>query len=148
MTKRCFNPAGQRLGQPFKRKIPSTPIGNGIPISATFADLIDVMDIAMWELDLNYRVVACNQKAKKVYGENALGDYCYRIAAKRDAVCDNCPAEKVKIGAESGRSQHERIDKAGNTIFIDHIATPIKDSQGNITPINSACFKAVTASAS
>ncbi len=83
-------------------------VGSGQFLSGTFSDLIDVMDIAMWQLDTNYRVVGFNNKAKQVYGENALGDFCYHAAAKRDTVCDICPARAVYEGQESGRSEHKR----------------------------------------
>ena len=45
----------------------------GNRLAGTFSDLIDVMDIAMWQLDLDYRVVGYNQKAKEIYGEQAWG---------------------------------------------------------------------------
>ncbi|OQY59511.1 MAG: hypothetical protein B6245_06320 [Desulfobacteraceae bacterium 4572_88] len=102
-------------------------------LSGMFADLTDVMDIAMWELDLDYRVIAFNQKAKQVYGEDAKGDFCYAIAAKRTMLCPNCPARKVYEGHDSGRSEHYRTDASGNEIYIDHIATPIRDKDGNVT---------------
>jgi two-component system, cell cycle sensor histidine kinase and response regulator CckA len=102
-------------------------------LAGTFSNLIDVMDIAMWQLDLDYRVVGFNKKAKEIYGEHALGDFCYHAAAKRDTVCDICPARMVYNGQESGRSEHKRTDISGKEIYIDHIATPIKDMDGNVT---------------
>ena len=102
-------------------------------LAQTFSNLIDVMDIAMWQLDLDYRVVGFNRKAEEIYGEHLRGDFCYSTAAKRDTVCDNCPAGMVYDGQESGRSEHKRTDASGKEIYIDHIATPIKDSNGNVT---------------
>ena len=104
-------------------------------ISRVFADTIDVMDIAMWELDLNYRVLSTNRKAREIYGEKAIGDFCYHAAAGLGQVCPECPAEMVYQGRSSGRSEHKRTDTAGNTIFIDHIATPIKDRHGRLTGV-------------
>lgn len=102
-------------------------------LAGTFSDLIDVMDIAMWQLDTNYQVVGFNKKAQQIYGEDALGDFCYHAAAKRDSVCEICPARAVYEGQESGRSEHKRTDVSGNEIYIDHIATPIKNSDGDVT---------------
>jgi PAS domain S-box-containing protein len=96
-------------------------------------DVIDVMDIAMWELDLNYRVVSCNRKARQIYGAGAKGNFCYNAAAGRDTVCPKCPAEMVYAGGESGRSEHRRRDTSGKTIYIDHLATPIRDREGRLT---------------
>jgi len=97
-----------------------------------FNDLVDVMDIAMWELDMNYRVIASNRKAREIYGENAIGHFCYYVAAQRDSACPGCPAKKVYEGCASGRSEHKRTDFHGNTIYIDHIATPIRDGNDRL----------------
>ncbi len=96
-------------------------------------DVIDVMDIAMWELDLNYRVVSYNRKARQIYGASAKGNFCYNAAAGRDTVCPRCPAEMVYAGRDSGRSEHRRQDASGKAIYIDHLATPIRDRQGKLT---------------
>jgi two-component system, cell cycle sensor histidine kinase and response regulator CckA len=99
----------------------------------TFADLIDVMDIAMWELDLEYRIVACNRKARQIYGEKVLGSHCFQVADGLDSVCDRCPVQKVYSGHQNCRSEHTRTDVAGRTIYVDHIATPIKDQHGKLS---------------
>ncbi len=101
-------------------------------LGKSFGDLIDIMDIAVWELDLNYRVMAFNQKAGKIYGEDAEGKFCYSVAAGRTTICSNCPAKMVYDGHKSGRSEHQRTDVTGKTIYIDHIATPIRDRDGNL----------------
>jgi len=101
-------------------------------LNLLFPDLIDVMDIAMWELDLNYRVVASNKKAKKIYGDHVIGKFCYYAAADRDKICPRCPAKMVYNGCESGRSEHQRTDITGKKIYIDHIATPIKNKDGQL----------------
>lgn len=105
----------------------------GIRLGTLLNDLIDVMDIALWELDLNYRVVAFNRRARQIYGAKARGDFCYHAAAGLDHVCPVCPAKLVYEGQPSGRSEHERVDSAGNKIYIDHIATPIRNAAGDLT---------------
>lgn len=102
-------------------------------IGKVLTNIIDVMDIAMWELDLDYRVVSFNRKARQIYGEKAKGDFCYHAAAGRNTVCPNCPAEMVYAGHESGRSEHKRRDTSGKTVYIDHLATPIRDRDGKLT---------------
>lgn len=116
-------------------RTPNADVGRkgGSFLAGTFSDLIDVMDIAMWQLDINYRVVGYNKKAKQIYGEDALGDFCYHAAAKRDTICEICPARAVYKGQESGRSEHKRTDVSGKEIYIDHIATPIKNRDGEVT---------------
>lgn len=116
------------LGQPEET-------GFGSRLEATLAELIDVMDIAMWELDRDYRVVGYNRKAKEIYGEAALGKFCHQAAAGLDAVCEDCPARKVFAGEPKGRSERSRRRVDGELIFIDHIATPIKDKTGATTGV-------------
>ncbi len=102
-------------------------------LGLVFSDLIDAMDIAIWELDKDYRVVAFNKKAEKIYGAGIIGRFCYAIAAKLDHICPDCPAQKVYQGLPSGRSEHRRVKVTGEVIYIDHIATPIRDKDGNVT---------------
>ena len=102
-------------------------------LSATLAELIDVMDIAMWEIDRDFRVVGFNRKAREIYGESALGMLCHQAAAGRATVCEDCPVQQVFMGMPSGRSERCRTSVTGETIHIDHIATPIKDRDGSIT---------------
>ncbi len=117
--------------QPFREAETSQ---NPQRIVAILRDIIDIMDIAFWELDTNYRIVSLNRKAEELYGENCIGKLCYRVAAKRDSVCPECPAQMVYDGAAtSGRSEHYRTDTQGKGIYIDHIATPLKDKEGNLT---------------
>jgi PAS domain-containing protein len=62
-------------------------------LKSLFSDLIDVMDIAMWELDLNYRVITSNKKAKEIYGEDIIGKFCYDVSAKRDEDLQRLPSK-------------------------------------------------------
>jgi two-component system, cell cycle sensor histidine kinase and response regulator CckA len=101
-------------------------------LTSLFSDLIDVMDIAMWELDLNYRVISSNKKAKEIYGEDITGKFCFHVSANKDEICNDCPAKMVYDGHASGRSEHQRKDVSGKTIYIDHIATPIKKKDGQL----------------
>jgi two-component system cell cycle sensor histidine kinase/response regulator CckA len=102
-------------------------------LSDSLSSIIDVMDIAMWELDTNFRIVDYNQKARKIYGNNIVGQFCYTIADDRDRVCANCPAQRVYNGHTSGRSEHHRTTVNGGHITIDHIATPIRNENGELT---------------
>ncbi len=104
-------------------------------LSATLTELIDVMDIAMWELDCEYRVIGFNRKAKEIYGESALGMFCYQAAAGIDRICEDCPARQVFAGQPNGRSERSRRRVDGEIIYIDHIATPVKDANGDITGV-------------
>lgn len=102
--------------------------------ATALGDLLNTLDIAVWELDTEYRVQSYNRKAREIYGDYVVGDYCYHAAAGLDHVCPDCPAQKVlEEGKESGRSRHSRINTKGEKISIDHSANPLKDEQGQVT---------------
>ncbi len=102
--------------------------------ATALGDLLNTLDIAVWELDSEYRVRSYNRKAREIYGEDVIGDHCYHAAAGINRICHNCPAQEVlEKGKESGRSRHSRINIKGEKISIDHSATPLKDAQGRVT---------------
>lgn len=101
-------------------------------LTTTLSDLIDTMDIAMWELDLNHRIVGFNDKTGEIFGDDLTGHYCYRSTGNREQICRNCPAKMILNGHISGRTEQKRVDTSGNEIFIDHFATPIKDQNGTL----------------
>lgn len=132
---RIFESLDKILVMNHREKETQAPGGSQSNLGETFSNLIDVMDIAMWELDMAYRVVGYNKKAAEIYGKDVLETYCYHAAAGLDFICENCPAKQVYDGQESGRSQHERTDVSGRKIYIDHIATPIKNRAGTLTGV-------------
>ncbi|MDM8555180.1 PAS domain S-box protein [Desulfococcaceae bacterium HSG7] len=121
--------------QKYKADHPASKDDERPGLGDVFLDLINVMDIAMWELDMDYRVVSSNRKAKEIYGEEVTGSFCYFAASGENAVCSNCPAKAIYNGHESGRSEHLRTAASGKTIYIDHIATPIRDKTGKLTGV-------------
>jgi len=99
-------------------------------------DLLDTLDIAVWELDTEYRVQSYNRKAREIYGDNVIGDFCYHTAAGSDHICSDCPAQKVlEEGEESGRSRRSRTNCKGEKIYIDHFANPLRDEHGQVTGV-------------
>jgi PAS domain S-box-containing protein len=101
--------------------------------ATALSGLLNNLNIAIWELDTEYRVVSYNRKAREIYGDDVIGEYCYHAAAGINHICSNCPAREVlEGGKESGRSRHSRINSKGEKISIDHSASPLKDEQGRI----------------
>ncbi len=109
-----------------------TPSKNNSLTDSPLADIVDSLDIAIWELDSSFRVRKYNRKAKEIYGEDVIGNFCYQAAAGLNKICHDCPAEKVLEGHQCGRSQHTRVTASGKTITIDHTATPLKNEAGEI----------------
>jgi PAS domain S-box-containing protein len=82
--------------------------------------------------DRNYNVLFQNMHHIKLR-KPAQGEKCYKVYEYSDSVCDGCP---VKMAFEDGRTHiSERIVKepSGEQAFFDITASPIIDSDGNIT---------------
>ncbi|MEJ2640220.1 MAG: ATP-binding protein [Desulfosarcinaceae bacterium] len=104
-------------------------------LSQLLKDTIDQLDIAIWELDLYYRIVASNQKARRIFGAGIEGRHCYKVCAKTEGVCLQCPVKKVYAERRSIRSETIGFDQRGETIHLDHIATPILNAKGDLTSV-------------
>jgi PAS domain S-box-containing protein len=100
-----------------------------------FSNIIDILDIAIWELDLNYRIVSCNEKARQTYGDGIIGQPCHAAADHADTVCTGCPVAQVYRTNRSSRAECHHTDVSGSRICIDHIATPITDNQGVLSGV-------------
>ena len=109
-------------------------------LSSPLVDIIDSLGIAVWELDLELRVLSYNRKAKEIYGEDVIGKYCYDAAVGHNRICSNCPAVEVLEGSPLGRSIHSRIQTDGQPITIDHIASPRYDHEGKLIGIVIAIY--------
>ena len=103
------------------------------PLTDVFLNLLDLLDIAIWELDLEYRIVACNQKARSVYGDDCVGKPCHWLTTGTHQVCHECPVQQVYQTRQTTRSEREHLDRTGKTLVVDHFATPIIDPDHRLT---------------
>ncbi|MCD6291847.1 MAG: PAS domain S-box protein [Deltaproteobacteria bacterium] len=104
-------------------------------INTALTGIIDSLEISVWELDLSYRIISYNRKAREIYGEKVTGNFCYQVAAGRNNICPNCPALQVLNGEDKGRYRYQRTTESGTSIIIDHSASPLKDSDGILTGV-------------
>ncbi|MDM8552238.1 PAS domain-containing protein, partial [Desulfobacterales bacterium HSG2] len=94
--------------------------------------ILEEANIAVWIVGTDFQVNYANKALHKMYGD-PLGKKCYEVAAHIETVCPECPAKEVIIkGKKTGRSQRRRTDVDGNVIWIDHIAAPLRDVDGNL----------------
>lgn len=103
-----------------------------VECGSVFLRLIDDLEIAVWIIDPDYRVVGINDRASRLYGEDLVGRPCYKTAGTRSSVCESCAAAMVFGGLASGRTQRWSRTLTGREIFIDQIAAPIRDDHGNL----------------
>jgi len=81
----------------------------------------------------DYQTVWANQVLKGIFGDDVAGKTCYVTYNQRPNVCPDCGVREV---FETGKSLvvHEQVgkDAAGNTIWSQIMASPIRDREGNI----------------
>ncbi len=85
-----------------------------------------------WEVDQHYVVVFANELVKTVFGD-PVGQTCHVFMTGSGHICEDCPVQKVFVGAERAVSERMRHDFQGKPIWLQHTATPIKDASGKIT---------------
>lgn len=100
-------------------------------ITERFGKLLDSAGQMFWELDRSFRVVYANDLLKSVFGD-PVGKLCHDFMSGIENVCVDCPVKKVFDGSERAISERLRYDKDGNPTWLQHTATPIKNSQGEV----------------
>ncbi len=96
-----------------------------------FGILLDTSGQMFWELDRQFRVTFANDLLKKAFGDPA-GKTCHQFMAGSDEVCPDCVVKKIFEGAERAVIERKRSDKDGNTIWLQEMATPIKNAAGEV----------------
>ena len=88
-------------------------------------------------VDRDLRILWTNKTAArelKVQPKDLIGQYCYRVYAGRDTICEECPTVKAFT---SGRIQHAILHKLSSTCFEedtywDNYSVPIKNESGDV----------------
>lgn len=88
--------------------------------------------------DLDFRIIYQNEVLVRRRGRR-LGEYCYRVYANRDRICDDCQAQK---SIEDGR-MHQRpfttTTPEGESLHLEITACPLRNSTGEVV----ACVEIV-----
>jgi PAS domain S-box-containing protein len=83
----------------------------------------------------DYRTIWANKVLQDIFG-NCIGAVCHATFNLRDEICPGCGVREI---FERGKEKvvHEQIgkDRAGNIIWSQIIATPIRDHNGCITSV-------------
>ncbi len=90
-------------------------------------------------IDKDYRIVSANRMALQNVRGTAVGDYCHVVAHGLNSACwtegFDCPAQSVFQTGGNFRTTHQHIGAAGDKRYHEIVATPIKDSAGNVTQV-------------
>ena len=82
-----------------------------------------------------YRTLWANKVLQDIFGE-CVGKVCYTHYNQREEICPGCGVRNIfETGAEEVVHEQAGRDSAGNTIWSQIIATPIRDKGGNITAV-------------
>ena len=91
----------------------------------------DIMGVVTAIISPEFKILFENSKCKEMHGKN-LGKNCYNIYAGQDTVCENCPTQTVFKYGEVATEEFSGYDLNGNEIFVEIIASPIKNDDGKI----------------
>jgi PAS domain S-box-containing protein len=81
----------------------------------------------------DYRVLYANKFVKNNSG-NVEGKQCYSTLNTLDHICPDCGVKKVfEEGIAKDSHEYSQIGIDGKQFFVDIIATPLKDKDGNVT---------------
>ncbi len=107
--------------------------------------IINSLEDELIVIDRDYRIVQANEAVLIKYGkrrEEVIGKYCYEIARGLTEVCrpphHECPIKAVWATGKPARIAHVHVYYAEGEKrerYLDIIASPILDSQGNITAV-------------
>jgi signal transduction histidine kinase/CheY-like chemotaxis protein len=85
-------------------------------------------------ISTDYRTLWANAVLKKLFGADIEGKLCYETYNQRPAVCPSCGVRQVlEEGKDEVIHEQEGLDAAGNRIWSQIIATPIRDSEGKVS---------------
>jgi PAS domain S-box-containing protein len=81
----------------------------------------------------DYRVLYANKFVKNNMG-NVEGKLCYATLNTLDHICPDCGVKKIfEEGVAKDSHEYSQIGIDGKQFFVEIIATPLKDKDGNVT---------------
>jgi PAS domain S-box-containing protein len=104
--------------------------------------IINSLEDQLIAVDKDYKITNFNTAFVRRTGwlpEQVLGQYCYKISHGRDEPCqppdEECPVARVWETGEPSQTTHLHFDAWGNAQYVEIVASPVKDSSGNIVEV-------------
>ena len=95
--------------------------------------LTENLGVGFGIISKDYRVVWVNRFIKNNVGE-VEGKQCYSSLNTLDHICPDCGVKKVfEEGVERDSHEYSQIGVNGKPYYVELIATPLKDRNGNVT---------------
>jgi PAS domain S-box-containing protein len=97
-------------------------------------DVATSIDAGLGIISRDFRVLYANRLLRQINGDDVENKFCYNVFAKSDKVCPDCGITKIfQKGVASDRHDYLSKGPNGKETWIELIATPVKDKEGNVT---------------
>ncbi|MBA3004275.1 MAG: PAS domain S-box protein [Desulfurivibrio sp.] len=113
---------------------PLQPTATGLPPNGEMLEMVTRhIGAGLAVISRDYTVLWANKILEDLYGDT-VGKTCYRTFQKQEGVCAWCGTGEIfDLGLERVVREVASHDKNGNLLQLEIIATPIRDTHGNIT---------------
>ncbi|MFA6283256.1 MAG: PAS domain S-box protein [Desulfurivibrionaceae bacterium] len=120
--------------QPMNTAPPFKPRADHLPLSGDILEMVTShIGAGLAVISPNFTVLWTNGVLEEIYGDT-VGKICYRTYQQQETVCPWCGVREVfEQNRERVVKEVASRDKNGDPIDLEIIATPIRDTQGNIT---------------
>jgi len=80
--------------------------------------------------DRDFKIIYQNQFQKDLAGDH-VGEYCYKVYERREAVCEGCPVAMSFLDGNVHTSERS-VPMEGGVLHVEITSSPLRDSSGNI----------------
>jgi len=108
--------------------------------------IIDNIGDPVYVVDRDYRIVFANKKVRELTGgvdPVAAGLSCHQVSHHSNKPCGGqknpCPLKKILKTKTPVSTTHTHYDIKGKAALVEIVATPIKDSNGDVVQIVEVC---------
>ena len=109
--------------------------GNVDVIKCIFQDTVDAVCL----ISRDFRILWANKTFLAQTGyelERVKGEFCYKVTHNLGSPCqppdDPCPIHELEKTGKPVTYNHRHFDSEGKTVFVEVIAYPVKDNEGEI----------------
>ncbi len=82
----------------------------------------------------DYKILWANKVLKEIFDDRCEGQPCFYNFKREKGICPECGVSRIfETGAEQVIHEQAGSDNRGNNLWFQIVATPIKDSNGNVT---------------
>jgi PAS domain S-box-containing protein len=98
-----------------------------------YRSLVDNIDLGITLIDGRHRILMVNKanaEIVKIAAKDMIGQECFRVFEKREAVCDHCPGVKAMATGCPAEAETKGVRDDGGEFAVRLQAFPVFDSEG------------------